>query len=164
MNNQVIANFENWIQRLDSRIIQLDRYGKMYKIVNLIIVVNLAITTTALGYLESISLGVEVTDGTSDKRIAFSAVKLALIIIGTILTTLVSAINPSKKAGDCFKSAKDYSELSMQISAKRDKFSLGIYGDDQETLKVYSTFCNTISAREKVIMDEQSVFTRTIIK
>jgi hypothetical protein len=164
VTDRITANIENWVCTLDGRITQLDRYANAYKVVNLITVITLAAVTTVLGYLESISLGVEVTDGESNQRIIFSAIKLALIVISTILTSFVAVVNPSKKAGNCFKCAKDYSELRLQLTAKRDKFNLGLYGDGVETLKVYNTFCTAISAKEKVIMEEQTVVTRPVVR
>ena len=163
INEKIINNLTTRIQNVKVRINQLNKYARIYGSINIILVTILAATTTSLGYLESISLGIEVTDGTASDRTAFSAIKLTLIVIGTILTTVLTTLNPSKKSTNCHKCAKDYSGFRMELSNKLDKFNVEYYGNDSETLKKYTDFCNLMNAKEKDIMEEQTVMVNQIM-
>lgn len=148
-----VANLHDWIDDIKIKVSKLRKYTKLYSTMNIIIICILAASTAALGYLESISLGTILADGDISQPI--SILKLSLIIVSSILTTVVTAINPSKKSQLCYKSAKDYLELRRVLQGKLDRFEMGYYGTD--ALKKYSAIVAEFGAKEKVIMEESPI-------
>ena len=154
MNDKILGNLNDWKSDVQYKIIELNKYSRYYRLVNMVLVTILATSTAGLGYMESMSLGVEVTNGNSDITLAFSAVKLCLIIISTIITSILTTVNPSKKAQACYKCGKDYSEILRVISSKIDKFEIGFYENEMEK---YSQFVEMYGAKEKSIIEDQPI-------
>lgn len=138
---EIITNLRNWINEINNNITILVNYEKKYSMINTAVLLMLAVITSILGALESMSLVVEITEGETNWAFIVSVIKLTLIAFSAGLSSIIVTVNPSKKAKDSHKGAKDFTVLSRTLTSKINKIYVSDESD-KELIDSYNKLLN----------------------
>ena len=156
----VIEDLLNWRNSIEHNIRILTRYYKTSRVINIVLLTLLAGVTATLGALESMSLAVEVTEGQTNWSYIISIIKLILIVIGAVLTSLLANINPVKLSKDSMKGIRDYSILVRAINSKIVKYKMNYDSSNKNIVASFERFKTKYSEIENNIIESTPITNR----
>lgn len=153
---QLLYHLDEWNERLNRKIIKLNWYASLYRLLYYFDQLSVVIATACLTPISSYIM----THSTQKNDLLYQIASIILISIQVILaiTFIINKlIKPDKNAIACLMSARKYEELSRELEVEIDVFHNKI--NDPILNMEYFTRLRYYSAREQIILDwEPKIF------
>jgi hypothetical protein len=148
---QVVHRLSTWNCVMQEKVIVLHKGAVFYRIANYFAKVSTGVLAVIMIGLESALIGAPGA-GTSTIR-TVAIVLLVLQAVQTFIQVSDAVVSPATKSNGCIVSAKQYDQLSREISLKIDEYSNNTFSNASREKYLFETL--NYSTREQLLLEAE---------